>query len=505
MPRSTSVLALLVACAALPAAVASQTVAIPDVTIVDVREGITRPAMTVVISGDRIAAVGPSGSVAVPAQARVVDGTGRFLIPAGSQQPKQPDLVIENARVIIGDGAVLDRGSVVIAGGRIIAVTEDPVDAPGAERIDASGGTVLPGLIDAHVHLLIPDLFSVPGSDEELAAFVREGLPGRLRAYLDAGITTVVSTGDFWPVIRQVREDIEAGRLVGPRVLTSGPVLTAAGGHPDAGPVCGPWDGRDASAWCREHMAVAVTSEVEAREAVGRLAREGVDFIKLVYDSISPPGVDQLEEDLARAIVSSAHAHGLRAYAHISEVGNAVTAIEAGLDGLVHVPFVASRPEQVDALMEGIRAGGITVVTTLAGAADVRDQFAQRGQTELVAMFDRQVAEIQGMIGGLGKVGDDILVLGTDAPQIAPGEGLFREMRLVAGAGMGPMQIIQAATRNAADHIGRTQDLGTIEAGKVADLILVGGDPLKDLSVLQDVQLVVKGGEVVARPAKVRR
>jgi imidazolonepropionase-like amidohydrolase len=444
-------------------------------------------------------------SIRLAAPLAVLLAASLVSIGCANRAVQQPDLVIENARVIIGDGSVLDRGSVVIAGGRIIAVTEDPVDAAGAERIDASGGTVLPGLIDAHVHLLIPDLFSVPRSDDDLAEYLREGLPGRLRAYLEAGITTIVSTGDFWPAIRQVREDIEAGRLVGPRVLTSGPVLTAAGGHPDAGPVCGPWDGRDASAWCREHMAVAVTSELEAREAVGRLAREGVDFIKLVYDSVSPPGVRQLDEDLVRAIVSSAHAHDLRAYAHIGEVGNAITAIEAGLDGLVHVPPVASRPGQVDALIEGIRAGGMTVVTTLAGVADARDQFAQRGQTELAAMFDRQVVEIQRMIGELGKVGDDILVLGTDAPQIAPGQGLFREMRLVTEPGIGPMQIIQAATRNAAEHIGRTQDLGTVEAGKVADLVVVVGNPLEDLSVLQNVQLVVKGGEVVVRPAAIER
>lgn len=181
-------------------------------------------------------------------------------------------------------------------------------------------------------------------------------------------------------------------------------------------------------------------------------------------------------------------------------MGNAVAAVVAGLDGLVHPPLIASRPEHVDALLDALRAGRTTVVTTTVGVAALRDHFAQSGESGVAAMFEGQLRWLQYLIGVFGQAGDDIVVLGTDALQIAPGEGLFREMELVAEAGLGPMQVIQAATRNAGAHIARTQDLGTVEAGKLADLVVVDGNPLEDLSVLQNVQLVVKGGDVVVSP-----
>lgn len=129
--------------------------------------------------------------------------TAAFAAPAATGAPaaaQDTTLIIDNGRVIIGDGTVLERGSVVIAGDRIVAVTEQPVDAPDVRRIDASGRTVLPGLIDTHVHLLLDDDDPpVPASDRELARFVERRVPDRLQEYLQRGFTTLMSTGDFWP------------------------------------------------------------------------------------------------------------------------------------------------------------------------------------------------------------------------------------------------------------------------------------------------------------------
>lgn len=251
-------------------------------------------------------------------------------------EAQEPTLIVENGRVIIGDGTVLERGTVVVGGDRILTVTEGPVETLEARRIDAFGKTVLPGLIDSHVHFLDWDLSSWPPGDSSFEPPLQEDLEKVLRAYLEAGITTVVSTGDFWPTVRQVRDRIRAGELAGPRVFTSGPAFTAPGGHP-AATVCS-WvtETDEALQWCREHGTVEVETPRAARAAVGRLAREGVDLIKMVYDSINPPDVEHLQTDVMREIVAAAHEHELKAYAHINEAGKAIVALEAGLDGLVH-------------------------------------------------------------------------------------------------------------------------------------------------------------------------
>lgn len=415
-------------------------------------------------------------------------------LPASGQEPT---LVVENGRVVVGDGTVLERGSVVVSGDRILSVTGGSVAAPGARRIDAGGKTVLPGFFDSHVHLLVGDMSSIPRSEDALRSYVRDDLPALLRDYLEAGITTVVSTGDFWPAIRRVRERIRDGRLSGPRVFTSGPVFTAPGGHP-AVTVCGGMDGwRDVNPWCREHMAVQVDTRPGAREAVEQLAREGVDLIKIVYDSTSPPGVDQLETDVMREIVAAAHARGLKAYAHINEMGDAITAMDAGLDGLVHTPFRGTGEGQREQLVQKLAEGDVTTATTSVTLEALRDRFAGEGDDDLAAWFDGNLQERLRTIRRMAELNPGLVVLGTDTPQLPPGEAFHREVRLLEQAGLTSGQIIRSATRNAATHLERQGDLGTLEAGKLADLVVVRGNPLEDLSALRNVAWVVKGGEIV--------
>lgn len=157
-----------------------------------------------------------------------------FIILGQAGSAQEPTLVIENGRVIVGDGTVLESGTIVVSGDRIVSVgTEsESEEFPGAARIDATGRTVLPGLIDTHVHVTMERLFEQPRSDEAMLTFVREGVPDRLRAYIEAGITTVMSPGEFWPFIEDVRRRIDSGELVGPRMRTAGSLFTAREGHP---------------------------------------------------------------------------------------------------------------------------------------------------------------------------------------------------------------------------------------------------------------------------------
>lgn len=426
----------------------------------------------------------------------VLSCIGFLVLLTAPTAAQEPTLVVENGRVIVGDGTVLGRGSVVVAGDRILTVTDEPVEAPDAPRIDAAGKTLLPGLVDAHVHLLVGDMSSIPRGQSDLAAYVREELPTRLRAYLEAGITTVMSTGDFWPTIQEVRERIRSGEPRGPRVFTSGPVFTAPGGHP-AVTVCGRPDSEGNNPWCREHMAVEVTSGREARAAVERLSEEGVDLVKMVYDSTSPPDVEQLETTVLREIVAAAHEHGLRAYAHINEIGDALTAVEAGLDGFVHVPFAGFSEGQRHKLVEAMAADGVTAATTSVVLESLRNRFANKGRNELAEWFSGNLKGRLHTIRRMAEADERLVVLGTDAPQLAPAEAFHREVRLLTEAGLAPAQIIRSATRNAAAHLDLDDDLGTLESGKLADLIVVDGNPLEDVSTLRNVELVVKGGEIV--------
>lgn len=410
---------------------------------------------------------------------------------------QEATLVVENGRVVVGDGTVLERGSVVISEDRVLSVGEEQVAAPGARRIDASGRTVLPGLIDTHVHLLVERMTSQPWSDAELQVFVQEGLPSRLRAFLESGITTVMSTGDFWPAVREVREKVRSGELPGPRIFTAGPVFTAPGGHPAAGPVCGPWGERDANPWCREHMAVAVDDREQARDAVARLARQGVDHVKMVYDSIGPPGVEQLKADRVGEIVRTAHDHGLRAYGHVFGIPNAIQALEKGLDGFAHLPAYPAQSGDRDRLVQLMRTEAVTASTTLVSTDALIADLKRAGNDGLLRHVTRQMELIRRTFAALAEADDRLIALGTDTPQLPPGDAYRREIRLAADAGLAPEETIRAATRNAAAHLGRLDELGTLEPGKLADLIIVDRDPLEDLSALQNVELVVKGGKVV--------
>lgn len=414
--------------------------------------------------------------------------------PASAQEAT---LVVENGRVIMGNGRVIERGTVVVAGDRILSVTDEVVEASGARRIDAAGKTVLPGLIDAHVHLLLGDLTSQPRSTSELDARIQQDLSGRLRAFLEAGITTVMSTGDFWPAIRSVRESIHSGELVGPRIFTSGPVFTAPGGHP-AVTVCGGLQGwGDVNPWCRDHLAAEVDTRAGARASVERLAGEGVDLIKMVYDSVGPPRVEHLETDVMHEIVAAAHDANLRVYAHIGEVGNAITAVNAGLDGLVHTPVRVSKEGQRQELVDAMVGRKVAAVSTAVGLEALRDRFVREGNEELARMFD---AELQGLLETIRRIAEadpGLVVLGTDTPQLSPGDGFHGEVRLLGETGLTGEEVLRAATRNAAEHLGRASELGTLEAGKIADLIVVDGNPLVALSALRNVEIVIKGGEVV--------
>lgn len=362
------------------------------------------------------------------------------------------DLVVTNARIIDGTGALIDRGSVVISGGRITSVTEGGTSAPG-ERMDASGMTVMPGLIDSHVHV------------------GRTGAPdaAALRACLDAGFTTLrdlgVSVAFVSTVIREFG-GLSAEHLA-PEVVWAGPMITAPGGYPLKEP-------RFARA------GQAVESAEEAIGLIDSLKEAGVAIIKLGLERgrYIDEGWARLDVELIRAITEHAHGHGMRVTAHATHPDDVRLALDGGVDGLAH----ASLQPLPDELIAEMVARDVVVVTTAT-------TWARSEVWDIAAQNARRYAEA----GGLVAIGIDGPGCFGDTAGIEP---YLAELQFLRAAGMSNQQLLQSATRNGAIVANLAEETGTIEAGKRADMIIVDGDPLADLRTLRNVVTVIKAGTV---------
>lgn len=364
---------------------------------------------------------------------------------AAPVRAQEATLVVENGRVIVEDGTVLEGGSVVVAGDRILAVTEGSVEAPHARRIDASGKAVLPGLIDAHVHLTI-----APGirDSASLEASLAERVPGILQQFLRHGVTTVRSTGDYWPWVGRLRDRVAAGEITGPRIVTAGPVLTAEGAHP-AVTVC-----QAENAFCRTRLVRELGTPEEARDAVRRLAADGVDFVKLVSDSLLVPV--QIPDELVPAVVDQAHREGLEAVGHVAEARFMETAADAGLDGFVHPTMNAVGEERTRELARVLVEHRRPVTTTLSVAliyggapvVEVLEEVSQgRGGIESQAREIALLAEEGVRI----VVGTDWCPCGPAVandpdPAVLPGAVTVTEMQMLTWGGLSEEVILAGAT-----------------------------------------------------------
>ena len=396
------------------------------------------------------------------------------------------DLVITNARVFTAtDAPVLEQASVVITGDRIEAVTVDPVDITGATVIDASGMTVLPGLFDAHLHafFLLPSLdgkitdIGFPTNDEEAAEWVEGTMQDTFNAYLEQGFTSLVSPIDFWPQILEVREKLAAGELRGPRLFTAGGVFIAPGGHF----ICG------GAAWCNEHLIAEAGSPDEAREWVRRYAESGVDLI--THDNLSnPPG---MSKETIQAMTEAAHRHGLKVLVTASDASNAADLVAWGIDGYLHPP--AGTADTDGSLLASAGAKMLPIAMTL-GELEETYRLGSASPEQIQNHRVRRQNVMSLLENGAVPVFASDL---GDKPGTTPTDILEIMTRAMTGAGLSREEVLQAATRNAAQNLLGREDLGTLEAGNLADIILVDGDPLMNLDDLANIELVIKNGEVV--------
>jgi imidazolonepropionase-like amidohydrolase len=381
------------------------------------------------------------------------------------------NLVITNARIIDGTGVTIERGSVVVDRGQIASVSAGEADAPGV-RIDAQQMTVMPGMIDTHVHLLLVD--RQLENQQALDNWIDQVLPGDLRAYLESGVTTIFSNGDYTDPILAVKRAIENRELQGPRLLVVGPVFTAPGGHP-ATTVCG-----GMPSLCRDLLAVEVSDVETARGEVRRLASLGVDGIKAVYESTLGEAI--LRDDVLEAIGEEAERYGLPLIVHApGELG--LRAVELGADKLVHPPL----RDGVD-LTEAsrlLRSRSIPFATTTHGQAHPQ---VPDGEEQLARYY----------LPGIRRLWDDgvTIAFGTDRFFASPSEDIRHEIEILSRV-LTPEEVIVALTRNAAAYLDLSDEIGTLEPGKIGDMVIIRGDPLADLSNLANVMVVIQGGQVV--------
>jgi len=387
------------------------------------------------------------------------------------------------ARVIDGTGAPpIEEAMILIRDGRIVAVgPADEIPIPeGAQVLKLRGLTVLPGLIDSHVHFGAPEVERFEDYQKlSVPALIWDAMrmhPGKRRAFIEHGVTAIKSVGDPYPWIIEVKRAIEGGKLEGPRVFAAGPGFTAPGGHP-AGTIFkdNPYLIRTATR--------QMTDPERAREEVRSLAQGRVDFIKALYDGgseRSPFGLlPKLDRAVLKAIIEEAHAQGLKVTVHWSHIRELVEIVDLGMDGLEH----AGVEELPESLVQEIAARGIWVTPTLA-------VFERLFPPAVLEVAKRNVRKLR-------EAGVKIAA-GTDAgnPGVLFGPSLHRELELLVEAGLTPMEAILAATKNAAELLGM-EELGTLEPGKLADLIAVEGNPLRDISTIRDIRLVIKGGKVL--------
>ena len=402
-----------------------------------------------------------------------------FMTIVPSQVAVAQDLVIANARIITGTGETIERGSIVVADGRIVSVGEGDAAREGATRIDARGMTVMPGLIDTHRHDLLGDLqqLSALRNEADVAAAVAGATQGKLRALLDQGFTTVMMPGTFLQASLDVRARLAAGTMQGPRLQFSGPGFTAPDDFPVRGIVC------QGNAFCGSSVAFQVTDPDDARAKVAMLADAGVDAIKLFVDDA---GAD-LRDDVFTAVVMEARERGVRSSLHAHTVENMLRGVRLGVRRLVHTPGDAKIADTEGARL--LRDRGVAIATTVSLSAP---QFAA-GAGFPYSAADRHALILQ----NIRHLVDEgvVVAFGTDSPDFIGPMVEIQQLRTV----LEPAEIIALLTRNAAVYLELEDEIGTLEPGKIADLIVIDGDPLADITALANVKTVIQAGRVVVR------
>jgi imidazolonepropionase-like amidohydrolase len=403
--------------------------------------------------------------------------------------PASRRVVVRAGHILdVKTGTMLSGQAIVIEGDKIVSVgpAADAKLSPATQTIDLPNATVLPGLIDAHTHLTFdPANLGYEGLG---ISYPREALIGarNARVTLEAGFTTVrnVGAGGYSDVA--LRDAINAGDVPGPRMLVSGPAIGITGGHCD--------DNLLAPQFHATELGVA--DGVDAvRHKVRENIKYGADLIKIcatggVMSKGDDPNASQYTREEMKAIVEEAHRLGRKVAAHAHGAEGVSWASDAGVDSIEHGHLMD------DGSIATLKKNGTYIVPTLYLMDWNRENLGKRNAPDYVVRKMQAVSAVgQDTLKKAFAAGVKV-AFGTDAAVYPHGLNAH-EFAVYVRLGMSPLQAIQTATIHGADLLGWSSKIGTLEAGKWADLIAVEGNPLKDVTTLQQVKFVMKGGEVV--------
>lgn len=401
------------------------------------------------------------------------------------------DTYVTAARLIdVASGRVIENPVVVVTDGKVSAV--GPAAAmtipAGGERVDLPGVTLLPGLIDMHVHLDSPaDIGGYRGLEYSDRFWSVVQVDAARRTLL-AGFTTVRNVGsDAWNDVG-LREAIDEGRAPGPRVVTATYGVGATGGHCDS--TFFPPSMEEASPY-------NIDGPEDARRVVRTLRKYGAQVIKIcatggVFSRNTEPGQQQLSLEEMKAVVDEAHMWGLKVAAHAHGAAGIRDAILAGVDTVEHASLIDD---------EGIRLAvrhGAWLSMDIYNTDYTQAEGARNGVLEDNLRKDREIAEIQREGYRRALRAGARMIYGTDAGIYPHGDNA-RQFAVMVRYGATPLQAIQSATINAAQALGQEGKVGVVAPGAWADMVGVRGDPLGDVTVLERPVFVMKGGEVVRR------
>ena len=387
----------------------------------------------------------------------------------------------------------LREHTVVIRDGRVVGVESGYLEDDEATLIDLSDMTVLPGLIDSHVHLRSewsPDSRWEPVTMEAGDAALQAA--AHARTTLMAGFTAVQDVGGPKEIFA-LRRAIDKGLVPGPHIRAAGSAISATGGHGD-------FHGFKDDILEMYQSETICDGPADCRRAVRQAIKNGADVIKItatggVLSNTDAGTGQQLMDDELEAIVEAAESMGRKVTAHAHDKGGIEAALRAGVHSIEHGSFMDRDTARLFRQKNAVLVPTVLAGKTVEGWAKMENTFLPPPSAKKAAAVGPKMQDMARLAYENGVT----IAFGTDTGVSRHGENA-KEFEYMVVAGMSPMEAIESATVTAARHIGMEEQIGTLEAGKHADIIAVDGDPLDDVGELMDVDFVMKGGVVYKSP-----